>query len=238
MHAVQAVSGKETVARRRFIGSAVSLGAGAVIGTTLSSPSSAVTAAPGGGRDLVHDELVRQMKDGVRSLRGARGGEAARRLAATARVLAAHQQAGGDADLRRRLQAAVRREGREALLRAEADPAMRAAEAREFGFAQVPAAEPFDRRIRERALDTMLKQGASPALLAAADAFERLAPVLERGGVATVAARESEACPNLTAQLLALEFIALTSCVLNPILCAGFSGAYFGLKLALYLAGC
>jgi hypothetical protein len=154
------------------------------------------------------------------------------------RVLAAHQQAGGDAELRRRLQAAVRRDGREALLRAEADPGMLAAEAREFGFTQPPTAEPFDRRVRERALDTMLKQGASPAMLAAADALERVAPALERGAVATVAAREAEACPNLTAQLLFLEFVAITSCFWNPIACAGFQGAYWGLKAAIYLAGC
>jgi hypothetical protein len=84
----------------------------------------------------------------------------------------------------------------------------------------------------------MLKQGASPALLAAADALERLAPALERGGVTTVAARDAEACPNLTAQLLFLEFVAITSCFWNPIACAGFQGAYWGLKAAIYLAGC
>ena len=195
-------------------------------------------ATPGRGPDLVHDELVRQMKHGVRALRGPRGGEAAKRLAATTRVLAAHQQAGGDAELRRRLQAAVRRDGREAVLRAEANPRMLAAEAREFGFDLPPIAEPFDRKARERALDTMLKQGASPAPLAAADALERLAPALERGAVAMVAARDAEACPNLNAQLLFLEFVAITSCFWNPIACAGFQGAYWGLKLSIYLAGC
>jgi hypothetical protein len=237
MQAMESVVQDGALARRRFLGSAVSLGAGAVIGATLSSPSAAVTAAQGGRRDLVHDELVRQMKEGIRSLRGPRPGEASRRLAATLRLLAAHQ-AGGDAELRRRLQAAIRRDGREALLRAEADPAMLAAEAREFGFERVPPAEPFDRGARERALDALLKQGASPALLSAAAALEQLAPTLERGGVTTVAARETDACPNLSAQLLALELIAITSCLINPVLCAGFQGAYWGLKLALYLAGC
>jgi hypothetical protein len=48
-------------------------------------------------------------------------------------------------------------------LRAEADPAMLAAEAREFGFERVPPAEPFDPAARERALDALLKHGASPA---------------------------------------------------------------------------
>ena len=163
MQAMESVVRDGALARRRFLRSAVTLGAGTAIGATLSPPSSALTAAAhGGGSDVVHAEIVRQLKDGVRALRGPRPGEAARRLAATARLLAAHQAA-GDADLQRRLQAAIRRDGREALLRAEADPAMLAAEAREFGFERVPAAEPFDRAARERALDALLTHGASPA---------------------------------------------------------------------------
>jgi len=243
MQAMESVVQDGAVARRRFLRSAVTLGAGTAIGATLSSPSMAVTAAHGEGSDIVHDELVRQLKDGVRALRGPRPGEAARRLAATARVLAAHQ-AGGDADLQRRLQAAIRRDGREALLRAEADPAMLAAEAREFGFERVPPAEPFDLAARERALDALLKHGASPALRSAADAFDRLARTLERGAVTTVAAGDDDTvdaaagCPNLSAALLALELIAITACLINPILCAGFQGMYWGLKLAIYMAGC
>lgn len=230
---------ESNVSRRRLLGSALTLGAGTAIGSTVSFPSMGVPLTAG-DRDLVHDELVRQLKDGVRGLRGARPGEAARRLAATARLLAAHQ-AGGDADLRRRLQAAIRRNGREALVRAEADPAMLAGEARAFGFDRVPPAEPFDLAARERALDALLKHGASPALRSAADALERLAPTLERGAVTTVAAGDDydqSACPNLSAALLALELIAITSCLINPILCAGFQGLYWGLKLSIYLAGC
>jgi hypothetical protein len=213
MQAMESVGQDRALARRRFLGSAVTLGAGTAIGATLSSPSLAVTAAArGGGSD-------------------------------TARVLSAHQAA-GDADLRRRLQAAIRRDGREALLHAAANPAMLAAEAREFGFDRVPPAEPFDRVARERALDALLKHGASPALRSAADALERLAPTLERGAVTMVAARDGEevdaaaGCPNLSAALLALELIAITACLINPILCAGFQGMYWGLKLAIYLAGC
>src|SRR5262245_22284836 len=129
MQAMQSVVREPVLPRRRFLGSAATLGAGAAIGASLSWPSAAVTAAPGGGRDLVHEEVVKQKKEGVRALRGPRAGEAARRLASTLRVLAAHQKATGDADLQRRLQAAIRRDGRELFLRAEADPRMLAAEA-------------------------------------------------------------------------------------------------------------
>src|SRR5262245_13459818 len=114
---------ESNVSRRRLLGSALTLGAGTAIGATMSFPAMGMPAAAAAGQDLVHDELVRQLKQGVRALRGPRPGEAARRLAATARLLAAHQAA-GDADLQRRLQAAIRRDGREALLRAEADPGM------------------------------------------------------------------------------------------------------------------
>ena len=243
MQAMESVVQDGAVARRRFLRSAATLGAGAAIGSTVSFPSTGVPVAAAAGQGPVHAELVRQLKDGVRALRGPRPGEAARRLAATARVLAAHQE-GADAELQRRLQAAIRRDGREALLRAEPNPAMLAAEAREFGFERVPPAEPFNLAARERALDALLKQGASPALRSAADALDRLARSLERGAVTAVAARDDDqvdlaaGCPNLTAALLALELVAAISCLLNPILCAGFQGLFWGLKLAIYLAGC
>ena len=112
------------VSRRRLLGSALVLGAGATIGSTLSFPSLGVPLAAAGRPDLVHDELIRQLKDGVRALRGARPGEAARGVAAVLRLLAAHYQATGvDADVQKRLRAAIARDGRDAVLRWEADPA-------------------------------------------------------------------------------------------------------------------
>jgi hypothetical protein len=223
--------------RRRFLGSAMAIGAGAAIGTTLSYPATNVSLAAG-RRDLVHDELVRQLKDGVRALRGAQPGEAARRLASTARILAEHYTATGlDADIQRKASAAVRRDGREALLRREFDGATLAAEAKAFGIDIPVKPEPFDRQARERALSALLSKGVSPAMREAAEALERIAPHLDRRGVVAVSARQS-GCPDLTAQLFFLEFVALTSCLWNPIACAGFQGAYWGLKLAIYLAGC
>jgi hypothetical protein len=226
-----------TIPRRRFIGSAVALGAGAAIGTTMSFPAGGVPLAAAGRQDLVHEELIRQLKDGVHALRGARPGEAARGLAATLRLLAAHYQANGvDDDLKKRLRAAIARGGREAVLRWEADAAMRAAEAREFGVADIPLPrEPFNAAERERALDALLTHGATPALLAAASELARLAPQLDRMPVSPVVRRQ---CSGATGMAYSLEFIAMASCLVNPILCAGFGGAYFGLKLSLYYFGC
>jgi hypothetical protein len=228
---------ESNVSRRRLLESALTLGAGAAIGTTLSFPSMGVPLAAAGRQDLVHDELIKQLKDGVRGLRGARPGEAARNVAGTLRVLAAHYQANGvDTQLKTQLGTAIARDGRDAVLRWEANPAMRAAEARDFGVADVPLPrEPFNLAERERALQAMLAHGATPALLAAAAELTRLAPQLDRMGTTPVARRQ---CSGATGMAYSLEFIALASCLVNPILCAGFGGAYFGLKLSLYYFGC
>jgi len=225
------------LARRRFLGSAVTLGAGATIGTTLSFPAIDTPLVAAGGQDLVHDELIRQLKVGVHALRRERPGEAARSVAATLRLLAAHYQANGvDAAVKTRLRAAMTRDGRDAVLRWEADAAMRGAEAREYGVADLALPrEPFNLPERERALEAMLARGVTPALLAAAAELTRLAPQLDRASVTPVAARQ---CSSATGMVLSIEYIALASCLLNPILCAGFTGAYFGLKVSMWYFGC
>src|ERR1051325_2478457 len=181
------------VSRRRLLGSALVLGAGATIGSTLSFPSLGVPLAAAGRPDLVHDELIRQLKNSVRALRGARPGEAARSAAATLRLLAAHYQASGvDAEVRKRLRAAIVRDGRDAVVRSDADPATRAAGAREFGAADLALPpEPFNLAERERALSVMLSKGVSSTARDAADALERIAPHHDRRGVSVVAARQT-----------------------------------------------
>jgi len=228
---------ESNVSRRRLLGSALTLGAGAAIGSTMSFPSAGVALAAAGRQDLVHEELIRQMKDGVRALRGGTPGAAARSLAATLRVLAAHyQSADVDAQVKNGLRTAIARDGRDAVLRSEADAAMRAAEAREFGVADlVLPREPFNLAERERALEALLAHGATPALLAAAAELMRLAPQLDRVGVTPITRRQ---CSGTTGMAYSLEFIALASCLVNPILCAGFGGAYYGLKLSLWYFGC
>lgn len=227
---------ESNVSRRRLLGSALTLGAGAAIGSTLSFPTIGVPLTAAGRPDLVHDELIRQLKEGVRALRGARPGEAARTAAGTLRLLAAHYQATGvDDQVKTRLRAAVAREGRDAVLRWEADAAMFAAEARNFGVTVPLPRDAFNLAERERALDGMLKRGSTPALLAAAAELTRLVPELERGGVTPIARRQ---CASAQGMASALEFIALASCLVNQTLCAGFGGAYFGLKLSRYMIGC
>lgn len=223
------------VSRRRFMESAVTVGAGTAVGATISFPGGRPVAAATASQSVVSDELNRQIKAGVRALRGPRAGEAARALASTVRVLAAHNQESGiDASLQRSLQKALQRDGREAVLQHDAS-AMFDAEARQFGV-ELPR-EPPNRATRERALEAMQQRGPSAALLDAAVALERLAPQLDRQSIALAAARQS-GCPDLAAQLYFLEFVAMASCLWNPIACAGFQGAYWGLKFSIWAAGC
>ena len=230
---------ESNVSRRRLLGSALTLGAGAAIGSTVSFPSMGVPVAAAAGQDLVHDELIRQLKEGVRGLQGARPGEAARSVAATLRLLAAHYRATGvDAQVKTALRKAIARDGRDAVVRRDMDAAMFAAEARNFGVTVPVPREPFNLAERERALEAVLARGATPALLSAAADLERMAPQLDRMGSIPVARRQSGACYTANGWAFSLELLALTSCLINPILCAGFGGAYFGYKISLYLIGC
>ena len=223
------------VSRRRFMESAVTVGAGTAVGATISFPGAGPAAAATASQSAVHDELNRQIAAGVRALRGPRAGEAARTLASTVRVLAAHNRESGiDASLQRSLQKALQRDGREAVLQHDGS-AMFDAEARRFGVEHIPR-EPSNRAARERALEAMQQRGPGAALLDAAVALERLAPQLDRQSIALAAARQS--CPDLAAQLYFLEFVAMASCLWNPIACAGFQGAYWGLKFSIWAAGC
>jgi hypothetical protein len=72
-------------------------------------------------------------------------------------------------------------------------------------------------------------------LLAAAAEISRRASQLDRMGLTPIAARQ---CPNTGGMVLTVEFIAAAGCLVSPILCAGFMGAFFGLKLGLWVAGC
>lgn len=224
------------LARRRFLGSVVALGAGAAIGTTMSFPSMDAPLVAAGRQDL-DDELIRQLTQSVRALRGARPDEAARSTAATLRLLAAHYHASGiDADVQKRLRAAIARDGRDAVLRWDADAARRTADAQRFGVVDLALPrEPFNLPERERALHAVLAQGVTPALLAAAAELTRLAPELDQQGVRAIGRRQ---CPGAQETASGLEFVALAVATLKPTVGTGFGGAYVGLKVSLWYIGC
>ena len=227
---------KSNVSRRRVLGSALTLGAGTAIGATLSFPAVSLPLATGGRADLVHDELIRQLKEAVRAMRGDRPGEAARTVASTLRMLAAHYKASGlDEAFKSGLRAAIARDGRDAVLRWEANAEMAAAEARRFGVTEPPSRGPFNLVERERALEGMLENGCTIALLAAAAELARLAPQLDRTPAMPVGSRR---CPATNAIVFAVEYVAAASCVIRPSFCAAFMGALLSLKTGLFLVGC
>jgi hypothetical protein len=227
----------EAVRRRRFIGSALTLGAGAAIGGSISFPSAGgVLAAE--ASNSVETEFLRQLHDGVRRLRGDKPGEAARKVASATRFLAAYYRGNGtDAAFTRRIQVLVRREGRSAFLRKEVDASMLTGELKKYGFAGPYLPEPADPARRSRVLAEMESKGVTGLMETAAAEFERLAAYLDaRPALAPVAWRQQ--CPDLRAQLLFIEFIAAAACMVNPIFCAVFAGLLAGLKIALYMTGC
>ncbi len=134
-------------------------------------------------RIAVHDELNRQIKAGVRALRGPRAGEAARALA---RRCGCWRRT-----IRRRGSMRVSRRPfrRHSNVRA-GTPCCSTTGARcstprhASSAAEKLPREPFNLAARARALEAMQQRGASPALLDAAGALERLAPQLDRSSIA------------------------------------------------------
>jgi len=225
------------VQRRRFIGSALTLSAGAAIGSAISFPNAGgVLAAE--ASSSVEAEFLRQLRDGVRSLKGDRPGEAARKVASATRFLSAYYRGNGtDGAFARRIQSLVRREGRSAFLRKEVDASMLTAELKAYGFAGPYLPEPADPARRSRVLAEMESKGVTGLMETAAAEFERLAAYLDaRPALAPVAWRQQ--CPDLRGQLMFVEFIAAASCLVTPIFCAVFAGLLAGLKIAIYMSGC
>jgi hypothetical protein len=226
-----------TPSRRVFMGSAAAIGVGAVAGggtllleTTTSAQTPVVP-------DLVEDEIRRQVRDSVHGLRGARRGEAARKLASAVRMAAAHFRAKGlDVTVRRQLQAQTRRDGRDAFLRRELDPQRLAAELREFGITTPLPPLAIDIRARARMLDDMLANGISNKLESTAAAIERLATLLDDRPIVPINLRQQ--CPDVSGYVLFVEMAMASLCFFNIAACAIFTGMYAGLRISLWAIGC
>jgi hypothetical protein len=168
-----------------FIGSAAALSSAAVGGALFFTSSDGhVHAAQRGAGDPVTLALRKQMQDAVKALHGnARQGEAARKLAATLRLVVAHGTATGlDAAIKSSLRAQIRSLGRDAVVTAEIPEAQLANELRQFGVA-APPRTPVDYAARNRALNDLLANGFTPRLQAAADFFDKVSAQLDETAV-------------------------------------------------------
>ena len=188
------------------------------------------------GRTALDVELHRQLRESVKGLQGVRRGEAARRLAATLRLIAADFTAKGlDAQFKTQLRVAIQREGEDSLLLKDIDGTTFAAEMKQLGLAKLPP-RAGDYAARRRALRDILSNGVTPGIAALADHLDLLSEDFDTYPLVPVSMRAG--CPDLRAQYAFVEISAMVACLSNAILCAVFGGMYAGLRIAMTSQGC
>ena len=204
--------------RRMFLGSAAAAGVGTAIGGAFFFQGFDTHAQGHGTADPLITELRKQIAETVIAIRKGRGsaGEHARRIATQIRILNVHGVgAAADAQLRRLL----RQEGRDALLARELDPTVLAAELKAVGVDRLPALS-ATYADRARMFDATLENGMTATLAALGDAFEQLAPALDRRSVVTVASRQdSETCWQWLITLTGAESLLWEWCALGLDMC-------------------
>jgi hypothetical protein len=251
--------------RRAFFGSAATIGLGSAAGGALIFQGS-VGAQNRRQVDPVFDELRKELRASLRAMRDQTGGEAARRLALTLRISAAHaRSSGADDQLKRALRRGLQREGRDAVLFHEMDQAMLAAETKAIGVVLPPLVLAPDPALRGQVLDAMLESGFTPLLTSAAARFDRVSRVLDaRAGTfrliqdtdqkteeqkkAEEEARRraeeeahAEMCRQMERELFTIEAGMIMACLFpfdGGWACALLSGSYIGYRLVMFWRDC
>jgi hypothetical protein len=187
------------------------------------------------GASGLEAELLRQLREGIRGMQGNRRGEAARRVAATLRVVIADLRAKNvDGQFAAYLRDTLARNGEAAVLSRDITPFV-AGDLRDFGIRSLPRVS--DYAMRQQALRLLQSRGLTASLAAVADAFDELSVGLERYPVVTIS-RQADSCPDLQLQLRIVEAAMIAACLFNPVACAIFSGLYVGLLIGLSTMGC
>ena len=194
------------------------------------------------------------MKGAVRSLSKAGSGEHTRRLASTFRLLAAwgaSQQV--DARVKDTIRSVIAREGRQALLRRNADRAMFRAEARALGFdtrSNIPVPEPpaVDEATRQKIVDELLTDGVTARWRRLADMLDAAAagldrqPALRAGGATLVAQTDPSICRMINQELSYLSIQMVFWCApwfyWVPEPCGLATSAYMGVWAVGWYYGC
>lgn len=187
----------EMNSRRMMLGSMVAVagsGSAAFLLQTRGITAAQAPSLDGGSSDAVLGEVRRQMKD---ALRGVHDGsaEALRRGASLARVWAAQiQTRTTDRDLQALAAAAVRQEGRTAILETPINHKEMESQLRAFGLTDIEIAQldlhaPPDPQARASALDRLLAGGITPVVDRAVSLLTSTAERIEaRGGLRPIAA--------------------------------------------------
>ena len=241
------------VGRRVFVGSMAAglpLLAGGGASLAFAQKQNAATRI----QDPVFDQLLTDMKGAVRGLSQAGSGEQARRLASSLRVLAAWGASKQfDSRVKETLRGVVKREGRDALLRRNVDPAMFKAEARAFGFdgtsaVPLPAPRLVDLATRQRVVDDLLANGVTPRWRAVAATLDDAARSLDRiasarsAGVTLVAQVDPSVCRMIQQELSYLNIQMVFWCApwfyWVPEPCGLVTSAYLGVYAVSWWYGC
>lgn len=223
--------------RRVFLGSTAALG---VVGVATSVFRASAQDHTHATADPVLDELRQQMIAAVGALQaGNNGGEPARRIAGVLRVASA---AGVPQRFDARLRAAVRREGRDAMLLRPVDPNAFAGEIEQFGI-DVPAPRLPGYAESAAALDRLLKDGLVSVFADASASFVKMGAQLDRRrGSALQVAFFEDTCADADSALLAIETMMIIACLFAEfdfgISCFFLSGMYIGMRLSFCLQGC
>jgi len=205
-------------------------------------------------QDPVFDQLLTDMKGAVRGLSQAGSGEQTRRLASSLRVFAAwgaSQQF--DSRVKETLRGVVKREGRDALLRSNVDPAMFKAEARAFGFdgtsaVPLPVPQVVDFATRQRVVDDLLANGITPRWRAVAATLDDAARSLDRiasarsAGVTLIRQVDPSICRMINQELSYLSIQMVFWCApwfyWVPEPCGMATSAYLGVWAVGWWYGC
>jgi hypothetical protein len=241
------------VGRRVFVGSVVTglplfVGGGTQLGFAQRQSGAAAATDP------VAIQLITEMKRAVRGLSQAPSGEHARRLASSLRLLATWGASNQfDARVKETLRGVVAREGRDALIRRDVDPAMFKAEARELGFdgasaVPLPAFPSVDYASRQRVLDDLLANGVTAQWRALAGTLETAASGLDRmasrrsAGMTLVAQTDPSICRMIQQEMYYLSVQMAFWCApwfyWVPEPCGLTTSAYLGVAAAAWWYSC
>jgi hypothetical protein len=239
------------VGRRVFVGSVVT-GLPLLVG----GGTQLAWAQRQGGAAKVQDPVVAQlladMKRAVRGLSKAPSGEHTRRLASSLRVLAAWGASNQfDARVKDTLRSVVAREGRQALLRRNVDPAAFKAEAAALGFDRaaavpLPPVASVDYATRQQIVNDLLANGVTARWTKLAEALENSAIALDRQASTprgiTLVAQVDPGCAMIREQLNYLSVQMVFWCApwfwWVPEPCGLATSAYLGVWAAEWWRGC
>lgn len=233
---------RQEVGRRAFVGTVIA-GVPFFTEAALARPQSTGAAAHMHAADRVSEELLRQFRGAVTSLRETGKAEHARTIASILRLSAAHADALGlDATWKRALEQHLRRDGLQSIIGQDIDPQRWQAEVAFFGAPELqpPFVSAAD---REKGVNAILSPGIVASLQRAAADFDARAGGLARrtdhGDFTLVQYAD---CGGLNNMLSIIQWEIAIACGLAYIdggaACAFLTGTYIGLQAMAWWYGC